>query len=226
MMTNIIKVGLAALCLGLGVAPVQALVIGEADDVNGMPFGGNVGGYYYQQIYSAGAFDGPISIDTISFYNSLLPGGQPRSGPFALFLSTTDLDVASFDTTNGVDYPWFDASFTEVFNGEAPAVADGRLVFDLTAGFDYDPAQGNLVLTVREFSLSQDSGLFLDVDENDGLTNSRFYSYPYDWNQGLVTGFNDTAAAVPEPASWALMIGGFALAGGALRRRGVAIRFA
>jgi hypothetical protein len=31
---------------------------------------------------------------------------------------------------------------------------------------------------------------------------------------------NDTiAASVPEPATWALMIGGFALAGGALRRR-------
>lgn len=30
------------------------------------------------------------------------------------------------------------------------------------------------------------------------------------------------SAAVPEPAAWAMMIGGFALAGGALRRRGVA----
>jgi hypothetical protein len=32
---------------------------------------------------------------------------------------------------------------------------------------------------------------------------------------GLVSG----SAAVPEPASWALMIGGFGIAGGALRRR-------
>ena len=32
--------------------------------------------------------------------------------------------------------------------------------------------------------------------------------------------------AVPEPASWALMIGGFALAGTALRRRAARIRFA
>ncbi len=36
-----------------------------------------------------------------------------------------------------------------------------------------------------------------------------------------------TAAAVPEPASWALMIGGFAIAGAAMRRRTrTAVRFA
>ncbi len=36
-----------------------------------------------------------------------------------------------------------------------------------------------------------------------------------------------TAAAVPEPATWALMIGGFAFAGAAMRRRArTAVRFA
>jgi len=34
------------------------------------------------------------------------------------------------------------------------------------------------------------------------------------------------AGAVPEPATWAMMIGGFALAGGALRRRKTAVSFA
>jgi len=34
------------------------------------------------------------------------------------------------------------------------------------------------------------------------------------------------AGAVPEPASWAMMIGGFALVGGALRRRKTAVSFA
>jgi len=34
------------------------------------------------------------------------------------------------------------------------------------------------------------------------------------------------AGAVPEPATWAMMIGGFAIAGGALRRRKTAVSFA
>jgi hypothetical protein len=33
-------------------------------------------------------------------------------------------------------------------------------------------------------------------------------------------------AAVPEPASWALMLGGFGLVGGAMRRRRTSVRFA
>jgi len=34
------------------------------------------------------------------------------------------------------------------------------------------------------------------------------------------------AAAVPEPASWAMMLGGFGLVGGAMRRRKTQVRFA
>lgn len=35
-----------------------------------------------------------------------------------------------------------------------------------------------------------------------------------------------TLAAVPEPASWAMMLGGFGIVGGALRRRRLSLRFA
>jgi hypothetical protein len=43
----------------------------------------------------------------------------------------------------------------------------------------------------------------------------------------VVSGIGVTEpAAVPEPASWALMIGGFGLAGAALRRRSIGVRFA
>ncbi|MFS0737239.1 PEPxxWA-CTERM sorting domain-containing protein [Sphingomonas sp. 1P06PA] len=37
---------------------------------------------------------------------------------------------------------------------------------------------------------------------------------------------NGVASAVPEPASWALMIGGFGLVGGAMRRRAARVTFA
>ncbi|RYY35001.1 MAG: PEP-CTERM sorting domain-containing protein [Sphingomonadales bacterium] len=38
--------------------------------------------------------------------------------------------------------------------------------------------------------------------------------------------FTQVTGAVPEPASWALMIGGFGIAGGALRRRATKLAFA
>ena len=41
----------------------------------------------------------------------------------------------------------------------------------------------------------------------------------------MISGTIATAAAVPEPASWAMMIGGFALAGAALRQRQARIAY-
>ena len=38
---------------------------------------------------------------------------------------------------------------------------------------------------------------------------------------GAYSGGNLEVSAVPEPASWAMMIGGFSLVGGAMRRRRV-----
>jgi hypothetical protein len=39
------------------------------------------------------------------------------------------------------------------------------------------------------------------------------------YNGGVPLRFTGSAAPVPEPAAWAMMIGGFALAGTTLRRR-------
>ena len=53
---------------------------------------------------------------------------------------------------------------------------------------------------------------------------SQFVGYVDNVNVGVADNlfkinFETTAAAVPEPASWAMMIGGFGVVGGALRRR-------
>jgi hypothetical protein len=200
--------------VGLLPVPAHAQVVGTADTANSIPFDSYLGGYYYQQIYGASAFSGPTTINSLTFYNSLYPGGTPGTGTFDLFLSTSSANISTFDANTGL--PWLDGSFVQVFSGSLPAVSNGLLTIGLTTPFDYNPATGNLLLTVRNFSLGGDGNLFLDADQNNGLTNSRFSAYPYDINQGLVTGFN---AAVPEPATWAMMLLGFAGIGAVMRRR-------
>ncbi len=213
-MKRFLLAAVAACCIAGAVSPAQALVVGTADSISTIPFS-YFHAPYFQQIYSAAAFSAPTSISKISFYNTQGPGHvTPLADTFTFYLSTSKEAIATFDTGN-VTFP--DGSFTQVFSGTAKFV-DGRLDFDLTTAFDYDPSKGNLVLTVKDFDYGSGGDLYLDADKNTGLTNTRDSAYPYDYNQGLVTGFNDFAA-VPEPATWGLMIGGFGLVGAALRRK-------
>jgi hypothetical protein len=93
---------------------------------------------------------------------------------------------------------------------------------------------GNVVRTITGNDLPGQNGdwfasatnrrLYLNFDPSEHIGAVRFSS------SGVAFEFDDVAAgigAVPEPASWALMIGGFGLVGGAMRRRQrVAVRFA
>ncbi|WP_380877801.1 hypothetical protein ACFB49_14300 [Sphingomonas sp. DBB INV C78] len=220
----LLRAAAAAFCAVAALSPAHAVVIGTADSSNSIPFGGTIGGYYYQQVYNASSFGSGLNISQLNFYNTVTPGGTPRTGTFQIYLSTTSAAIDSFDTSSGA---WFDASYTKVFDGELPLLADGRLDLDLSTAFDYDASKGNLLLTIRSFDFGS-GNLFLDTDKNAGLTNSRFSAYPYEWNQGLVTGFNENVAPVPEPATWAMMIAGFGLVGGTMRRRrtNVSVSFA
>ncbi|MBR0697376.1 PEPxxWA-CTERM sorting domain-containing protein [Bradyrhizobium lablabi] len=224
-MKFMLRAAVAVAALKFACSPAAALVIGNADSSNGIPFGNNVGGYYYQQIYNSSSFSSSININEITFYNSLFPGGTARTGTFDIYLSyvPNTTNISTFDT-GAFAFP--DATFTNVFSGSAPAVSDGRLDFNLSTSFNYDPTKGYLMLTVREFGLSNGNTLYLDSDSNVGTTNSRFSAYPYEWNQGLVTGFNDSVAAVPEPSTWAMLILGFAGIGFIAHSRRNALRMA
>ena len=203
----------AACALAVASGPAQALVVGVADSASSYPFGSFGAGPYFQELYSAADFSGPLSINRISFYNSKDPANnKPLADTFTFFLSTTNAPVATFDT-DAMVYP--DASFTQVYSGKA-TLLNGRLDFNLSSAFNYNPALGNLLLTVRDFDYGSGGTLQLDADFNTAASNIRIYNFGYNFNQGLVTGFNDP---IPEPASWALMIAGFGLAGATLRRK-------
>ncbi len=92
-------------------------------------------------------------------------------------------------------------------NGDAGWLVEGflgaALVYSYggTAGAGFSPYAGNAGVVDRvRFTLTP-GGTSVNID-------------------------NITLAAVPEPASWALMIAGFGLAGGAMRRRNVAYTLA
>lgn len=219
-----------ALCAAAATAPARASVVGTADTVSSFPFGSYLGGYYYQQIYSAANFASTTSIRNLTFYDSYIPdyaNGTPSVGTFDLYLSTSRADIATFDTSTTI--PFADPSYTLVYSGSVPALAAGKLVFTLTTPFAYNSADGNLLLTVFNRNLNAGATLYLNADRNVGVTNMRTSSYPYDYNQGLVTGFNEAAAAVPEPGTWAMLVLGMGAVGHAMRRRArvtAAVRFA
>ena len=207
---------MAAACMFAGAAlPAHALVIGTADTSNSYPFGSTGGGPYFQQVYSAASFGAPISISQLSFYNSRSPStSKPLADTFTIYLSTTAAAISTFDTSA---FAFPDATFVQVFSGKLSALANGRLDIALSTAFAYDPSKGNLMLTVRDFDFGSGGNLFLDADQNVGVTNIRISAFPYDFNQGLVTGFNVAVAVVPEATTWAMLIVGFGMVGGAMR---------
>lgn len=104
-----------------------------------------------------------------------------------------------------------ESSFSGLFNGTTTPRAGTPGLFDQIFTYTITDGTGQFAGATGSFT-------------NIGTADSRGGPPP------LLTfsfaGTIDAPAAVPEPASWALMIGGFGLVGGALRRRTVARRFA
>jgi hypothetical protein len=203
-------------------ATAGAVTIGTAGGGNCYPFGCNdagAAGDRYQQLYNASAFSGPLSIGSISFK---LNGGSGllKAGVFELSLSTYSgamgsLSATDFDGNLGADNAL-------VFSGALlPQFSGGFLTFD-TSSFNYNPLAGNLLLDVKVIGgASLDYETFFDSDFSGSGLFQRVSNYevpPSNNNWGLVTSF-DASAAVPEPAAWAMMIVGFGLVGGAMRKR-------
>ena len=131
-----------------------------------------------------------------------------------------DVNITAFD-------PSYLSEATLAFTGSDTT---GAGVF-LAPGFD-TPAPGtesfssggdvDLVSLGLDFTVGDDGILRLEYFEgfDDGSVNPDSL-----WNSGTVTFTYDgdvvtpPTGAVPEPATWAMMIGGFGLVGGALRRR-------
>jgi hypothetical protein len=204
-MKFVYRLAAAAAFCSMTLSSAQAVVIGTGDSENSIPFSNSVP--VYRQIYNASSFSSPMSISDITFYDSNNSGGSPTGGTFKLFLSTVSTAVGNLN----INLLEMGSDAVLVYNANLPSLAGGKLNFDLTSLFNYNPAGGNLLLTAwwqQDGSVPTSiNALYLDYDTNaDGVFSSRLTSGG-NLPGGLVTGF---VAAVPEPSTWAMMVLGFA----------------
>ncbi|HXD33819.1 MAG TPA: DUF4214 domain-containing protein [Pyrinomonadaceae bacterium] len=131
-------------------------------------------GGVYQQVYAASSFTGPMTITQLAFASS----SQFTSGPgtanynFNLSLGHTPAVPNALSTDLALNRG---TDLTQVFTGAVPASVTGNDQFDLIVNitpFNYDPANGNLVLEITVNSPTQYPGAALYfVAGSDSRTN-------------------------------------------------------
>lgn len=188
----------------------------------------------------AAVFD--FNTDPFAGSNALTTPGRQVVGneiSIPVFSFATDvlaLNTNVFDIPNGISF----------FNGVVGDIPVSGVNFVVLRTFDSDgdPTNGNQLAAGTAANLIADrittAGAGFFIYFNSGLNLPRLvYSTDLDSNQAdlkvlarftglggaegrnLMSQFTSAnVAAVPEPASWAMMIGGFALIGAATRRRG------
>ena len=109
---------------------------------NGYPFNGSGGtSLDYEQIYSSTAFSGPISFNTITFFDTQIPGTVVASGNY-------DITFSYASSPLGSDYPVAGTGTQTFFDGVLGGTTGTS--FSISGiPFVYDPSLGNLLIDVR-----------------------------------------------------------------------------
>lgn len=197
----------------------------------------------YQQAISAAFFTGPITISSLTFGNTFIPGSMPADNSFSITLSTARRGVGTLSTDFTANAGLDAAAF---FNGSYQGST--RPGFTIQgSSFVYDPRLGDLLIDIRRNTPAANvTDLYLDASQGNftgpvgGVGSDFVFTYNADFfigvqrASGLILGINEgagtppgggsdpgppTTGAVPEPETWALLFAGFFGIGHVLRRR-------
>ncbi|MBM6578280.1 PEP-CTERM sorting domain-containing protein [Microvirga sp. SRT01] len=195
-----------------------------------------------QQVYASSFFSGPQMLTSLAFRST--PGFRNGANYASvnISLSTTMFGdetgtplSADFSSNIGSDV-------TRVYQGAisfaAPTTDGFEYIVNFENAFRYDPSMGNLLLdvTIPVGSSVDGPGFFLASYDTANSFDDGVYSVNSVFDGAATSGIANTAAtitqftgtalagAVPEPDTWALMIGGFGVVGGAMRRRRVSTK--
>ncbi|MBC8089683.1 MAG: PEP-CTERM sorting domain-containing protein [Phycisphaerae bacterium] len=210
-----VMTAIAALSLaGASVASAQ-VTVGSPNTVqpNNFPFGSSVGFNTFQQVYGAGLFSGPLTINSISLYNTRGLGNF-QVGTFNLFLSTTTVASNAVTNTPANNRTGALQAFSTVSYTAGTAVP-GVVTF-LGLPYSYDPTAGNLLFEVQFVPNGFNTApAFFDVVETGDAdrmmvgtasNTSPFFGTNGRANYGFVTTFDGPAVSVvPEPGTYAML---------------------
>jgi hypothetical protein len=171
--------------------------------------------------YGAGTFDGRTAFGATWNDVGYYARSTDKLNTLQLLLvDRSDTGAGNFDIVFNYDKIQWEAG-----NVESPT-NDG--LGGNTASVGYNAGVGGPASTYFEFAGSQTPGSFLDAGPQSLVANSNIGvagRYLFNVRNGDVT--PPPTSDVPEPATWAMFIGGFGLIGTALRRnRRVSVRFA
>ena len=156
--------------------------------------------------------------------------GTPLGTNYAIDYSGTSNGTIHLDS-------WTNSSSDSVWQlTESTGAAFSLSQFDFGSGYPGDAATASLLtltgylvgggtVTQQITPLGQQFNTYLVDSSFTNLTAVTFDALGYS-NRAAYDNIHVSTGAVPEPASWAMMVGGFGVVGSAMRRRKTAIRFA
>lgn len=157
---------------------------------------------------------------------SLAPVPSSSGGTVALTLIATRREGTSILPVGGIYRLGY--SNGEYFEYSQPIFGDAPVHHgDNIYGFDFFVQASDDPITVFALLSADANGATVDYSHTATLSLTVPVGVTYTSDSGVFLS-GGPISAIPEPANWALMIGGFVLAGGALRRRPAvcAVRFA